>query len=248
MENEVGLVRLGAEVHRAQADAADGEAGAAEVGVAHGADPNGRKERADPISGCFETAARLRTRFPTRAWGQDGATDPAGRLPGAGGRPAPGGQRVHLVRRPLLRPAQRLRVLRGHRVHEGRRRHEGEVRTFTIVSFAAPGIPVPFVAAVVDCEGTSVRANLINVTPDPEHVSTGHEGAPGHRGRSARTTKAPKPSASASNPWEVEHDGIGIRGAVDPRDPHDQVRQAPRQGHRRPGRRGGARARWPTAA
>jgi uncharacterized OB-fold protein len=49
----------------------------------------------------------------------------------------------------------------------------GEVRTFTIVSFAAPGIPVPFVAAVVDCDGTSVRGNLINVEPDPEHVHTG---------------------------------------------------------------------------
>jgi len=49
----------------------------------------------------------------------------------------------------------------------------GEVRAFTIVAFAAPGIPVPFVAAVVDCEGTSVRANLINVTPDPEDVTTG---------------------------------------------------------------------------
>ncbi len=49
----------------------------------------------------------------------------------------------------------------------------GEVRAFTIVAFAAPGIPLPFVAAVVDCEGTSVRANLINVTPDPDHVSLG---------------------------------------------------------------------------
>ena len=49
----------------------------------------------------------------------------------------------------------------------------GEVRTFTIVSFAAPGIPVPFVAAVVDCEGTSVQANLMNVPPDPEHVHLG---------------------------------------------------------------------------
>jgi uncharacterized protein len=49
----------------------------------------------------------------------------------------------------------------------------GEVRAFTIVSFAAPGIPVPFVASVVDCEGTSVRGNLINVAPDPEHVSLG---------------------------------------------------------------------------
>jgi uncharacterized protein len=49
----------------------------------------------------------------------------------------------------------------------------GEVRAFTIVSFAAPGISVPYVAAVVDCDGTSVKANLINVTPDPEHVTLG---------------------------------------------------------------------------
>ena len=50
---------------------------------------------------------------------------------------------------------------------------EGEVQAFTIVSFAAPGVPVPYVAALVDCEGTSVRANLINVEPDPEHVMLG---------------------------------------------------------------------------
>jgi uncharacterized OB-fold protein len=49
----------------------------------------------------------------------------------------------------------------------------GEVRAFTIVSFAAPGVPVPFVAAVVDCDGTSVRANLVNVEPDADHVHTG---------------------------------------------------------------------------
>jgi uncharacterized OB-fold protein len=50
---------------------------------------------------------------------------------------------------------------------------EGELRTFTIVSFAAPGIPVPFVSAIVDCGGTSVRGNLVNVPPDPEHVTLG---------------------------------------------------------------------------
>jgi uncharacterized OB-fold protein len=50
---------------------------------------------------------------------------------------------------------------------------QGEVRAFSIVSFAAPGIPVPFVAAVVDCDGTSVRSNLVNVDPDPEHVQLG---------------------------------------------------------------------------
>ena len=49
----------------------------------------------------------------------------------------------------------------------------GILRTFTIVSVAAPGIPVPFVAGVVDCAGTSVRANIINVPPDPEHVTLG---------------------------------------------------------------------------
>jgi uncharacterized protein len=50
---------------------------------------------------------------------------------------------------------------------------EGEVRAFTIVAFAAPGVEVPFVAAIVDCGGTSVRGNLINCPPDPEHVSLG---------------------------------------------------------------------------
>ena len=50
---------------------------------------------------------------------------------------------------------------------------EGEVRAFTIVTFAAPGVPVPFVAGVVDCGGTSVRANVINTDPDPTQVRTG---------------------------------------------------------------------------
>ncbi|HEX9258783.1 MAG TPA: OB-fold domain-containing protein [Acidimicrobiales bacterium] len=49
----------------------------------------------------------------------------------------------------------------------------GEVRAFTIVTFAAPGVPVPFVSAVIDCDGTSVRGNIINCPPDPEHVSLG---------------------------------------------------------------------------
>src|SRR5437763_12544973 len=50
---------------------------------------------------------------------------------------------------------------------------EGEVRAFTIVAMAAPGIPTPFVAAVVDCDGTSVRGNIINTEPDPDHVKLG---------------------------------------------------------------------------
>jgi uncharacterized OB-fold protein len=50
---------------------------------------------------------------------------------------------------------------------------EGVLRTFTIVAYAAPGIPTPFVAGVVDCDGTSVRGNVIGVPADPDHVRTG---------------------------------------------------------------------------
>ena len=49
----------------------------------------------------------------------------------------------------------------------------GELKAFTIVAFAAPGVPVPFVAGIVDCDGTSVRGNVINTDPDPDHVSLG---------------------------------------------------------------------------
>lgn len=49
----------------------------------------------------------------------------------------------------------------------------GTLRSFSIVHFAAEGVKVPFVAGIVDCEGTSVRGNIVNVPPDPEHVSLG---------------------------------------------------------------------------
>lgn len=50
---------------------------------------------------------------------------------------------------------------------------DGELRTFSIVAFAAPGVQVPFVAGVVDCGGTSVRTNIINIEPVPENLHTG---------------------------------------------------------------------------
>jgi uncharacterized protein len=50
---------------------------------------------------------------------------------------------------------------------------EGVVRSFSIVAFAAPGIPVPFTAAVIDCNGTSVRGNVINTPADPANISLG---------------------------------------------------------------------------
>lgn len=50
---------------------------------------------------------------------------------------------------------------------------DGEVVAFTIVSFAAPGVPAPYVAATVDCGGTRVQANLVDVEPSPEKVHLG---------------------------------------------------------------------------
>jgi uncharacterized OB-fold protein len=49
----------------------------------------------------------------------------------------------------------------------------GEVVSFSIVTFAAPGVDVPFVPAVVDCRGTSVRGNIVNVEPSPDHLRLG---------------------------------------------------------------------------
>ena len=49
----------------------------------------------------------------------------------------------------------------------------GTLKSFSIVHFAAEGVKVPFVAGVVDCDGTSVRGNIVNVPPDPQHVKLG---------------------------------------------------------------------------
>ena len=50
----------------------------------------------------------------------------------------------------------------------------GELRAFTIVHRAAPGIPVPYVSAIVKTDdGTWVRANVVNCDPTPEAVQLG---------------------------------------------------------------------------
>jgi len=49
----------------------------------------------------------------------------------------------------------------------------GTLDTFTIVTYSAPGVAVPFVAGVIDCDGTSVRANIVNVEPTTEAVRLG---------------------------------------------------------------------------
>ena len=44
----------------------------------------------------------------------------------------------------------------------------GVVRSFAIVHQAAPGVPVPYVSSVVDLDGGGdVKANVVNVEPDP---------------------------------------------------------------------------------
>src|SRR5205823_7976454 len=50
----------------------------------------------------------------------------------------------------------------------------GVVRSFAIVHQAAPGVPVPYVSTVVDLDGGGqVKANIVNVEPEPEHVKLG---------------------------------------------------------------------------
>ena len=51
---------------------------------------------------------------------------------------------------------------------------DGVLKGFTIVHRAAPGIEVPYVSAIVETsDGTTVRSNVVDVEPDPEHVTLG---------------------------------------------------------------------------
>jgi uncharacterized OB-fold protein len=51
---------------------------------------------------------------------------------------------------------------------------DGKVRSYTIVHRAAPGVPTPYVSAIVDLTGGGVvKANLLNVEPSPDHVRFG---------------------------------------------------------------------------
>lgn len=49
----------------------------------------------------------------------------------------------------------------------------GTLETFTVVEVAAPGVAVPYVAGVVDCDGISVRATIVNVEPTVDSVRLG---------------------------------------------------------------------------
>ncbi len=51
---------------------------------------------------------------------------------------------------------------------------KGELHVFSIVHQSAPGVPTPYVAAIVDLpEGVSVRCNINGVGPDPKNLKFG---------------------------------------------------------------------------
>ncbi|MCY3785187.1 MAG: OB-fold domain-containing protein [bacterium] len=50
----------------------------------------------------------------------------------------------------------------------------GHLRAYSIVHRAAPGVAVPFVSAIVEAaDGTTVRANLVEVPADPAAIRLG---------------------------------------------------------------------------
>lgn len=50
----------------------------------------------------------------------------------------------------------------------------GVVRSFAIIHQASPGVTVPYVSSVVDLDGGgSVKANVLNVAPEPDNFSLG---------------------------------------------------------------------------
>jgi uncharacterized OB-fold protein len=52
--------------------------------------------------------------------------------------------------------------------------NSGKLFAFTVVQRSYPGIPVPFVSAIVDLDGGgTVKGNLINIDPDPAKIKAG---------------------------------------------------------------------------
>jgi len=49
----------------------------------------------------------------------------------------------------------------------------GTLETYTVVAVAAPGVQVPFVAGVINCDGIAVRSTIVNVEASPNDVRMG---------------------------------------------------------------------------
>ncbi len=59
-------------------------------------------------------------------------------------------------------------------LEEVRLSDRGTLWVYSIVHQSVPGVPVPYVAAIVDLpEGVSVRCNLVDVEPDPAKIPFG---------------------------------------------------------------------------
>ncbi len=66
------------------------------------------------------------------------------------------------------------RCLSTEPMEEVRLSDRGELHVFSIVHQSAPGIPVPYIAAIVDLpEGVSVRCNIEGIDPDPKNLKFG---------------------------------------------------------------------------
>ena len=51
---------------------------------------------------------------------------------------------------------------------------EGELRAFTIVHRASPGVTVPYISGIVDLDGGGVvKANIIGIDPEPGNLTLG---------------------------------------------------------------------------
>lgn len=67
-----------------------------------------------------------------------------------------------------------------HSLRPAKLENEGEVWVYTIVHQSFPGVPTPFVGAIIDLPvedhpdlKVAVRANIAEVEPDPDHVRMG---------------------------------------------------------------------------
>ena len=58
--------------------------------------------------------------------------------------------------------------------NEVRLSDKGSLWVYSIVHQSVPGVPTPYVAAIVDLpEGVSVRCNIIDIEPKPEKIAFG---------------------------------------------------------------------------
>jgi uncharacterized OB-fold protein len=58
--------------------------------------------------------------------------------------------------------------------HQQQASRTGTLGSFSIIHRAAKGIPAPFASAIVDLDDAStVKANVVGCSPDPEHVRLG---------------------------------------------------------------------------